>query len=121
MCERTVSCYLVHTAQRRLRGTGDQVSPDSDHVDLVLLRYKKKTVSGKPKKLQKDVADWTGCLQPTLVQRRGSEITASPTGHALGSLTLRLISVRLLSEMLFVPTMMSESKAGAEKLWRRSR
>lgn len=37
-------------------------------------------------------------------------------GHAHSRLTFRLISVKLFSEMLLVPTMVSDSKAGTEKL-----
>lgn len=41
------------------------------------------------------------------------------TGHAHSHLTFRLSSLRLFSEMLFVPTMINESKAGTEKLRRK--
>lgn len=88
-----VLTHLVHAAQRRLLGAGDQVGSNADHVDLVLLN----TQHGASEE-REQLFHWS---------RR----------HAL---TFSLSSTMLSSQMLLVPTMISESKAATENL-RRSR
>lgn len=106
------------------------MSSDSDNVNLVLLRHQtsaenqtsctKMLLTGT---FKHDVEHQLSLLSTFVILGcKGTELTATflvSTGHAHSHLTFRLSSVKLFSEILFVPTMINESKAGTEKLRKR--
>lgn len=99
LCGTTILVYLINTPQRRLFSAGDEMCSDADHVDLILLR--------QSQNVEKDY-----CYLPP-PQKKTQKSSNSV------ALTLLLNSTIVSSEMLLVPTMISESKAEVEKLGER--